>query len=265
MIRYQSNINFRKFLISDLLIFFFGFICVQTIYCSSLDTIVWYGGFEVPEYINANAIKPEKPQNIEFYKGIYSFGYSEMESSIIVVIDSNQMYLQRRSGKFSENGNTWIWEYQNARNIKLVGNKFAAQGWKGEFVTYTYCPKEIDDNMNIKSFPKKSIHGLILCMSVADTYFEFGEKSENTLDEYPITFTRSIKELDLKGKTKIELKIMRNEIYARYGFIFQPNGEMDIYFRKQQWYTPQTKLVDNFLTELEKKNIKFLITYESIK
>lgn len=55
-----------------------------------------------------------------------------------------------------------------------------------------------------------------------------------------------------------DLKIMLNEIYARYGYIFTPGGVMDKYFRKQSWYNPQYTNVDAFITETEHENIKLI-------
>lgn len=51
---------------------------------------------------------------------------------------------------------------------------------------------------------------------------------------------------------------MRNEIYARYGYIFKPNGDLDNYFKKQRWYKGQHQDVSNFLTGLENQNIELI-------
>lgn len=53
-------------------------------------------------------------------------------------------------------------------------------------------------------------------------------------------------------------RIMLNEIYARYGYRFKPDGDMDKYFRAQHWYTPNHDNVDVFLTSTEKENAKLL-------
>jgi hypothetical protein len=63
--------------------------------------------------------------------------------------------------------------------------------------------------------------------------------------------------------SKIELKIIRNEIFARYGMIFKKGSEMDLYFKKQDWYQPQYKSVDQFLTQLEKDNLTIIKKAES--
>ena len=56
---------------------------------------------------------------------------------------------------------------------------------------------------------------------------------------------------------------MRNEIFARYGYIFNSGGEMEAYFKKQDWYSAHHSDVNNFLTELEKENIKQIKSIEN--
>lgn len=67
---------------------------------------------------------------------------------------------------------------------------------------------------------------------------------------------------DLINYSKNELKIMRNEIFARYGYIFIEGGEMSNYFKNQKWYTPKHKNVNSKITNLEKFNIQLIKEYE---
>ena len=48
---------------------------------------------------------------------------------------------------------------------------------------------------------------------------------------------------------------MRNEIFARYGHKFEPNGRMDQHFTNKNWYQPQHEDVTAFLTDIEIKNV----------
>lgn len=51
-----------------------------------------------------------------------------------------------------------------------------------------------------------------------------------------------------------ELDIMRNEIYADYGYVFK-SSKWSSYFETQQWYVAKSNNVNNFLTEIEKINV----------
>lgn len=66
-----------------------------------------------------------------------------------------------------------------------------------------------------------------------------------------------------KGISMEELDIMRNEIFAEYGFIFK-SSKWKTYFESKPWYTPQYDNVDQFLTETDKANIKFILEYQRL-
>ena len=66
---------------------------------------------------------------------------------------------------------------------------------------------------------------------------------------------------DIAGLSQFDLKIMRNEIYARHGYIFKTK-DMKAYFNGQSWYTPSYDNVISFLSETEKKNIELIKRYE---
>jgi len=55
-----------------------------------------------------------------------------------------------------------------------------------------------------------------------------------------------------------EYKIIRNEIFARHGYIFILGGEMDKYFRSKEWYIPKFNNVNHFLSDIEKHNIQLI-------
>ncbi len=65
----------------------------------------------------------------------------------------------------------------------------------------------------------------------------------------------------LENKDAWELRIMRNEIYARHGYIFKL-PELNEYFMKQSWYKPESEDVTNSLTPAEKENIEMIKRYE---
>lgn len=83
--------------------------------------------------------------------------------------------------------------------------------------------------------------------------------AQYTPGRYPEGSTRYLTDYDLVGKTSYELKIMRNEIYARHGYIFKTD-DMISYFNSQAWYTPRSR--DVSLTTLEKKNVALIKSYE---
>lgn len=96
--------------------------------------------------------------------------------------------------------------------------------------------------------------------------FEVGLKQSSPDTYFPGKFPGAsmwlLNKDEVRALNKKDLKIMRNEIFARYGLIFKADGEMDKYFRTQKWYTGLHQNVDNFLTELERTNIRLILEVE---
>jgi hypothetical protein len=66
----------------------------------------------------------------------------------------------------------------------------------------------------------------------------------------------------LSKYSKKELRLIRNEIFARYGYIFK-SEDLISYFQGKSWYKPKRKNVDHLLTEREKKNIELILMLEN--
>ena len=77
----------------------------------------------------------------------------------------------------------------------------------------------------------------------------------------PFSNSRSITREDLTGLTEWQLKIARNEIYARHGreFIHQ---DLSCYFDKLPWYEINPEYSENDLSSLEISNAVFILNYE---
>ena len=59
-----------------------------------------------------------------------------------------------------------------------------------------------------------------------------------------------------------DLRIMRNEIYARHGYTFRLR-EMRDHFEGQDWYMPVSFNVSTQLTAVEQKNEALIKRYEN--
>ena len=93
---------------------------------------------------------------------------------------------------------------------------------------------------------------------------DFNIKIEDYLlqGQFKIASCKLLTEKDLKNLTKKQLKIMRNEIFARYGYIFKTN-ELKNYFQSIKWYRPLKKNVDVYLSNIEKKNLSLIKEFEN--
>ena len=203
--------------------------------------------------IDESKVSAWKVNSASDYQAVYHFGLSEVESTLTLIVTDSKVYAQIRRSTFNDDGTAYIWIYENLTNVRIDGNKFYSDMTNGEFVHYD-------------SF--EPVNGL----KVYDSWsglggsYEIGIRSHSVDKHYSGNFPKaSISALtkeQLQKLNKFNLKVMRNEIFARYGYIFRSGGSMDNYFKSQSWYRPQHKNVDNFLTELEKKNIVLIQQFE---
>ena len=78
----------------------------------------------------------------------------------------------------------------------------------------------------------------------------------------PTSDSAYLTEKDLSALTKEQLRLARNEIYARHGYIFN-DEELKEYFQSKSWYTPSTEEVtDDMLNVYEIANRDLIINVE---
>lgn len=77
----------------------------------------------------------------------------------------------------------------------------------------------------------------------------------------PESNSRILKARELSGLTKAELRIARNEIYARYGWQFE-SEELAEYFEGKAWYVAGENVDDTVLSDVERANIDLIAELE---
>ncbi|MGH1433322.1 MAG: YARHG domain-containing protein [Lewinella sp.] len=83
-----------------------------------------------------------------------------------------------------------------------------------------------------------------------------------TVGEWPEASQRLLTEEDVWNYNSDELRLMRNEIYARHGYSFKIK-DMRYYFEEQDWYMPVTTDIRRELTTTEIANIELIYEYET--
>ena len=78
---------------------------------------------------------------------------------------------------------------------------------------------------------------------------------------YPEGSQRYLSYDDVQYLSSRDLKIMRNEIFARHGYIFK-TSDMIQHFSQQSWYRPSNDDVTAYLSKIEKENVDFIKMYE---
>lgn len=97
-----------------------------------------------------------------------------------------------------------------------------------------------------------------------------GKSTSNTLtaaklspqsDYFFPSDTQYITEADLIGLSKGDVAFIRNEIYARHGYVFHTEP-FKSYFSSQSWYIANADFSESEFSKIESKNRDFLVTYE---
>jgi len=205
--------------------------------------------------VEKSSIKAFSPKNKNDYMGCYAYGFSEGEYTLRVILDKKGIIIQKVSYELNPKDDlTFMKAFKNIELNKVSSNKFSNKENEASFVKL-----KVD---------KKMQKGLLFT-KLKWKFSEFGTKNTSfekcLTGKYKKTFYKYLTKDDIKGLSKKELQIMRNEIFARYGYKFKTGGKMNKHFSKKSWYKAQNTNVDNFLTKIEKANITFLKKQESLK
>ncbi len=211
-------------------------------------------GFDI---IDDSRVSSWLPKTKAEYQNVYSFGDSEMESSLLLLYSDGKYYAQIWRYKIDESTKReWFRDFVNLKNVRIEENRFYSDFTNGEFVIYDYGKRKVKGLKVYTSWSgwEKGIYEIGITGAYNLTKYFEGKFAQASF--------RKLTQAELKKMTKFDLKVMRNEIYARYGYKFKPNSQMDSYFKQQDWYTGWYNNVNNYLTAIEIENIKLIKKYE---
>jgi len=209
------------------------------------------GGESGADKVDPSKIKSWMTDQKTDYQVAYHFGFSDGESLFLLIVTGDSCYAQLKYGEFV-GSHDYTWNYIPFKNVRIEGNKFFSDKTDGEFVVYSRDNKQTKGLIVYKPWRRKLQDGISefgFYQSPVQVWFS---------GKFPYASYRFLNETELKELSPLDLMIMRNEIYARYSYIFRPDGEIDRYFRNQKWYGAKNENVDNFMTGLEKQNIKLI-------
>ncbi len=195
--------------------------------------------------------------------GIYHFGESESEWDLVFLPYKDSLTIQVWNVVWAEElgfkSQSWLHKCQTFNNVKIKDNKFYFGNFSGQFVDYKEAKTKakavllFSDPIQGRNYKRDSAEVGFYSTTI-DTFFDDKERYGLSTEIKPEKYFES--------KTKQELKILRNTIYANYGFIFQKGGEVEKYFSKKEWYQAWQKDVSVCLTEIEKTNLITLYKFE---
>lgn len=187
------------------------------------------------------------------YNGTYLFGYSEGESELRIFGSDSLRIAQLRTYIWQENN--WMDTFKLFTNVRINESNFFSDQAQGRFVKF--------------KADGKSQKGLWILNPWGYEFYVGGEIGSKWRDgikgKFPQASIEVLSEEYLEQMNSEELRIMRNEIFARYFYKFRDGGEMDKYFSNQDWYYSNYESIDQFLTSIEKENISRIKKVEKKK
>ena len=80
--------------------------------------------------------------------------------------------------------------------------------------------------------------------------------------QYPYTSMKLVLPSELDYFSKAQLRVMRNEIFARHGYVFS-SADLKAHFSKMSWYKPLNDNSKVHLSALEQLNVDLIKAYEN--
>jgi hypothetical protein len=165
-----------------------------------------------------------------------------------------------------------IEEDQDEKNAwQNAVNKNTIAGYENYLNKYPNGSFSVEANNRINGLnrPQKKRNGKIIMgiavavLAIAIVFFAISSRQpiQNYPGNYPQGSARYLVPTDVTGLNSFQLKIMRNEIFARHDFIFKTKDMID-YFNSQNWYHAKYDDVTSALTEIENYNVDFIKKYE---
>ncbi len=179
----------------------------------------------------------------------------------------DQLFLDMLDGIYTDSQGK---EYNFARE-SLNGEKFEVQVSDGNMAQ---CFKLKDGKIYWVEFTDK---GIDLYNAVWDddnpvgyykmsTFYKSLTKKDQITEiltgQYPYTSMKLVLPSQLDFFTKAQLRVMRNEIYARHGYVFS-SADLKAHFSKMSWYKPLNDNSKVQLSQLEQLNVDLIKAWEN--
>ena len=149
------------------------------------------------------------------------------------------------------------WTVLAAEIEAIHGKRFDDDPWLQQYFDerYWYQPA---DHYNPKGLSASELKNLQLI----DTIRRQQRKVAIAPGDMELFENKVITESMLRGLSLHELRLLRNEIYARHGRVFKTLW-LQQYFGGQVWYDPNEEFKDEELTGSDKTNVETIVAYEN--
>ena len=145
-----------------------------------------------------------------------------------------------------------------ASEIEAIhGKRFDDTPWLQQYFDERYWYKAVDkyDSKGLNDIEKKNL-------ALIDLIRKQQRKVALMPGDMELFENKLISDTMLRGLSLHELRLLRNEIYARHGRIFKTMW-LQQYFGGQEWYDPKEDFKDEEISGPDKTNIETIVAYEN--
>jgi hypothetical protein len=145
-----------------------------------------------------------------------------------------------------------------ASEIEAIhGKRFEGTPWLQQYFDERYWYKAADryDPKSLSAIEQKNLR-------LIDTIQRRQRRVALAPGDMELFENKLITAMMLRGLSLHELRLLRNEIYARRGRFFQTLW-LQQYFGSQPWYDPKEDFKDEQLTGTDKTNVETIVAYEN--
>ena len=149
------------------------------------------------------------------------------------------------------------WKVLVAEVEAIHGKRFDDDPWLQQYFEerYWYFPSDKYDSKKLSAIEQKNLQIL-----------SDAQKKQRNVALLPgdmeLFENRTITDQMLRGLSLHELRLLRNEVYARHGRMFKAEW-LQQYFFQQPWYAPDENFKDEELSGNNKLNVETIVKYEN--
>ena len=158
--------------------------------------------------------------------------------------------------KFGQHTNA-EWTVLAAEIQAIHGKRFDGTPWLQQYFDerYWYRPADRYDPKSLSDIERKNLQ-------LIDTIQRQQRRVALAPGDMELFENKLIADRMLRGLSLHELRLLRNEIYARHGRIFKTMW-IQQYFGNQPWYDPKEDFKDEELSGPDKTNVETIVAYEN--
>lgn len=149
------------------------------------------------------------------------------------------------------------WKVLQAEIEAIHGKRFDDEPWLQQYFEerYWYRANDKYDSKKLSTIERKNLEMLTTA-----------QKKQRKVALLPgdmeLFENKTITDQMLRGLSLHELRLLRNEVYARHGRMFRAEW-LQQYFYQQPWYTPDENFKDESLSGNDKLNVEAIVKFEN--